>query len=81
MQPVQDVIQQIRKLLDEWRKHELPVYHTREGREGQSSSGAFNNTEKATDRTCGHYQVARELALRTILLVSASVTKDPWDVS
>ena len=78
---MQDVIQQIRKLLDEWRKYELPVYHTREGREGQSSSGAFNNTEKGIDRTFRHYQVVRELARRTIILASASVTKDPWDVS
>jgi biuret amidohydrolase len=32
LQPVQDVVKQIKRLLGAWRKYELPVYHTREGK-------------------------------------------------
>lgn len=46
LQPVQDVIKQIRKLLDAWRKYELPVYHTREGKEGESSPLTRSITQK-----------------------------------
>jgi hypothetical protein len=76
LKPVQDVILQIRTLLDAWRNYDLPVYHTREGMEGESVVGnTFSNTGQATDQIYQPYQVVSKLALRTILLALASVTK------
>jgi nicotinamidase-related amidase len=53
LQPVQDVIKQVRKLLDAWRKYELPVYHTREGHRPDLSTLSSRELARSKDNPSG----------------------------